>query len=262
MLVAWQDYVRAQSERHSAEDLGGIGGRSPVQANRRPDASVEAEIDVLASTIPADPQASVLHLRKLVAVQRAAWTEITADGVPGSVIRFRRRAQRKARRSAACPTRCAVGSPSGTDEHLPVRFDHHQWHPHRRHSELLDRVEAAEMRSLEWGYTEGSLSEDETLDQGAIAASPGDDGRRTDRREAPVGIRPRAARSGFSSRFAEDDAAARRLPSVVSEQAVAERTALGRRFPCRPPSAPLSAAGTVPAENRTERATIRLPPRR
>ncbi len=29
--------------------------------------------------------------------------------------------------------------------------------------QLLDRIEATEMRSLEWGYTEGSLSEDETF---------------------------------------------------------------------------------------------------
>ena len=43
---------------------------------------------------------------------------------------------------------------------------------------LLDSVELIEMRSLEWGFTDGSLSENEVLDLANIAGAgnvPGDD---------------------------------------------------------------------------------------
>ena len=39
---------------------------------------------------------------------------------------------------------------------------------------LLDRIEAIEMRSLEWGFTDGSLSEDEAYDLGDLVGAATD----------------------------------------------------------------------------------------
>ncbi len=88
MLESWRAYTSAHSDGYSEEilkALAAIPQFKPIIARMR---QYRSEIATLASTIPADPQASVLRLKEFVAAHRSAWEELTADGVPDSVIRF------------------------------------------------------------------------------------------------------------------------------------------------------------------------------
>jgi hypothetical protein len=88
MLEAWQTHVLAQADARSDDmlnTLAAIPQFKPIVVRMR---QCMSEIRSLASIIPEEPRAGVARLTALAAAHRAAWEEMTADGIPSPVITF------------------------------------------------------------------------------------------------------------------------------------------------------------------------------
>ena len=110
---------------------------------------------------------------------------------------------------------------------------------------LLDAIEAIEMRSLEWGFTDGSLSEHEASRSptGSSGDGKGDGDLVEELIDAKLifELRTSRRRSAHPLALRRDDASARRQPATLS------RTSPGR---ARRRSSPISVSTVGPAASR------------
>ena len=92
MLVAWQARVAQNSEIASAEILTALSGvpqYKPVVARI---GVLKGQVTMLANSVPADIPAGLAQLKTIMDAYAATWGEMTADGIPNSVIAFLRAA--------------------------------------------------------------------------------------------------------------------------------------------------------------------------
>ena len=133
---------------------------------------------MLGSSVPADVAAGLKELDAIMRSYAAAWNEMTGDGIPliGSCL-----SPRDCRaRGAAQPSDQGSGELARNPRSPHLVSHQNLGKPGVTISPpalaLLDLIEAVEMRSLEWGFTDGSLSEQEAqtlargVDDGAYLA--------------------------------------------------------------------------------------------
>jgi hypothetical protein len=88
ILSAWQSFVRTSGDPVSddiLEALAAVPQYRPVVATIR---TCRAKLATLASTVPSDLKTAIEALHTIVKDHRSAWTEMTAEGIPPSVISF------------------------------------------------------------------------------------------------------------------------------------------------------------------------------
>jgi len=88
ILSAWQSFVRTSSDPVSddiLEALAAVPQYRPVVSTIR---ACRTKLATLASTVPSDLKTAIDALHTIVKDHRSAWTEMTAEGIPPSVISF------------------------------------------------------------------------------------------------------------------------------------------------------------------------------
>lgn len=85
---AWRRYVTENGPGGSDEVLDALARLPQLRAGVSRIRACRDEIARLAASPPDDPPSAVARFQKLVADHRAAWAELTADGIPRTVISF------------------------------------------------------------------------------------------------------------------------------------------------------------------------------
>lgn len=85
---AWRIYVGANGPGGSDEVLDALARLPQLHAGVSRIRRCRQDIAALAASLPSDPKVAVSRLQGLVADHRAAWAELTADGIPRPVIAF------------------------------------------------------------------------------------------------------------------------------------------------------------------------------
>lgn len=85
---AWRRHVEANGPGGSDEVLDALARLPQLRAGVGRIRRLRDEVAALAAIPPSDPQAAVARLATLVAEHRAAWADLTADGIPLAIIAF------------------------------------------------------------------------------------------------------------------------------------------------------------------------------
>jgi hypothetical protein len=89
-LAAWQAHVSDNSDPPREEILAALAAVPDYRAIVERIRGIQARILKLSSVVPADPELAVDELERLMGELRAAWSEMTAGGIPQAVIEFLR----------------------------------------------------------------------------------------------------------------------------------------------------------------------------
>lgn len=90
MLEAWKRCVRDQSDPASEDVLNALSALAQFRPAVAKIRECRAKIESLESALPTDPSASIIQLKSIVKEHRAAWSDMTAEGIPSAVIAFLR----------------------------------------------------------------------------------------------------------------------------------------------------------------------------
>lgn len=91
-LAAWQRRVAGASQMASGEVLSALGAVPQYKSVVARIGSLKQQVTVLASSIPADVPAALAELDRIMRDYAAAWSGMTGDGIPASVVAFLRAA--------------------------------------------------------------------------------------------------------------------------------------------------------------------------
>jgi hypothetical protein len=90
MNAAWKNHVDESSKLGSEDVLNALEALPQFRESITKIRQCRSKIALLADSLPEDPVAAVAQLSALVSQHRAAWSEMTADGIPAAVIAFLR----------------------------------------------------------------------------------------------------------------------------------------------------------------------------
>lgn len=90
MLAAWRAFVRENSNSGSDDVIEALWAVPQYRPTLTKIRSFRSQLAALANVIPDDPGVGVAQLRRIVDDHHAAWTEMTAEGIPDPVIPFLR----------------------------------------------------------------------------------------------------------------------------------------------------------------------------
>lgn len=90
VLAAWAIYVRKNNEFGSDEVLDALSAVPQYRAAVVKIRSLRSQLLALESVIPSDPKMGISQVQSIVENYRKTWNEMTAEGIPGSVIAFLR----------------------------------------------------------------------------------------------------------------------------------------------------------------------------
>ena len=90
MTEAWKRYVAEHSYLHSDDVLNALAALPQFRASVTKIRQCCAKIATLEGSLPPDPVAAAARLSAVVDEHRTAWAELTADGIPDTVIAFLR----------------------------------------------------------------------------------------------------------------------------------------------------------------------------
>lgn len=90
MKEGWSRFVAANSPSSSDEVLEALAKLPQMRAGVNRIRQCRQKVAELAATVPTDPAGAIEQLRGLSAEHGTAWTELTADAIPPSVLQFLR----------------------------------------------------------------------------------------------------------------------------------------------------------------------------
>ena len=88
LVEAWRRHVAENGPGGSDEVLEALARLPQLRLGVVRIRRLRDEVARLAADAPSDPEAAVLRLATLVSEHRAAWADLTADGIPRAVIAF------------------------------------------------------------------------------------------------------------------------------------------------------------------------------
>jgi hypothetical protein len=88
MTEAWKSYVAKRADFGSDDVLNALAEVSQFRPNVIKIRQCRGNIAVLGNSLPPDPKATIVRLDALVTEHDAAWSELSAEDIPPSVVAF------------------------------------------------------------------------------------------------------------------------------------------------------------------------------
>ncbi len=86
--ASWKSYVRKRAEFGSSDILDALAAIPQFRPSVIRIRQCRTAVEALGETVPEDPKATVLRLDALVAEHEKSWSELSANDIPPSVVKF------------------------------------------------------------------------------------------------------------------------------------------------------------------------------